>query len=98
MPGLRALRLPDPSFFAYLIGVCELVGGVAVVMGYPVHTAGVLLGLWCLATGYDAHRGNMTELLKNVTMAGGFFALAATGPGGFSVFGGAPTGLFAYLP
>ncbi|KVK48545.1 DoxX family protein [Agrobacterium deltaense] len=98
VPGLRALGLPDASFFAYLIAVCELVGGVAVVIGYPVHTAGVLLGLWCLATGYDAHRGNMTELLKNGTMAGGFFALATTGPGGFSAFGGAPTGFFAYLP
>lgn len=40
----------------------------------------------------------MTELLKNVTMAGGIFALATTGPGGFSAFGGAPTGFFAYLP
>lgn len=63
-----------------------------------MHTAGVLLGLWWLATGYDPHRGNMTELLKNVTMAGGFFALATIGPGGFSAFGGAPKGLFAYLP
>lgn len=98
VPGLRALGLPDASFFAYLIAVCELVGGVAVVIGYPVHTTGVLLGLWCLATGYDAHKGNMTELLKNATMAGGFFALSTTGPGGFSIFGGAPTGLFAYLP
>ncbi|WP_109366742.1 DoxX family protein [Ochrobactrum soli] len=36
VPGLRALGLPDASFFAYLIAVCELVGGVAVVIGYPV--------------------------------------------------------------
>ena len=61
-------------------------------------TASVLLGLWCLLTGYDAHRGNITELLKNATMAGGFFALSAVGAGTISLFGGAPGGLFAYLP
>lgn len=98
VPGLRALGLPDATFFAYLIGFCELVGGVAVVLGYPARTASILLGLWCLVTGYDAHRGNITEILKNVTMAGGFFALAATGAGAISLFGGAPAGLFAYLP
>uniref|UniRef100_A0A9E8CTT1 DoxX family protein n=1 Tax=Bosea sp. NBC_00436 TaxID=2969620 RepID=A0A9E8CTT1_9HYPH len=98
VPGLQALGLPDAVAFAYLIGVCEFVGGVAVLIGYPARTASFLLGVWCLLTGYDAHRGNITELLKNVTMAGGFFALAIAGPGSFSLFGGAPTGLFAYLP
>lgn len=97
VPGLRALGLPDAVFFAYMVGLCEFVGGVAVVLGYPVRTVGILLGLWCLVTGYDAHRGNITELLKNVTMAGGFFALAAAGAGSISLFGGAPGGLFSYL-
>ena len=98
VPGLHALGLPDAVFFAYLVGVCEFVGGLAVVVGYPARTASVLLGLWCLLTGYDAHRGNITELLKNATMAGGFFALSAVGAGTISLFGGAPGGLFAYLP
>jgi len=98
VPGLQALGLPDAVFFAYLIGACELVGGSALLLGYPVRTASVLLGLWCLVTGYDAHRGNITELLKNATMAGGFFALAVTGPGMISLFGGAPSSIFAYLP
>lgn len=98
VPGLRALGLPDAIVFAYLIGVCELVGGAAVVVGYPLRTASVLLGLWCLVTGYDAHRGNITELLKNVTMAGGFFALAIAGAGAISIFGNTPPSLFAYLP
>lgn len=98
VPGLRALGLPDATFFAYLIGLCEFVGGVAVVLGYPARTASILLGLWCLVTGYDAHKGNIIEFLKNVTMAGGFFALATAGAGAISLFGGAPAGLFAYLP
>ena len=97
VPGLRTLGLPDAVFFAYLIGLCELVGGLAVVLGYPASTASVLLGLWCLVTGYDAHRGSVTEFLKNVTMAGGFFALAAAGAGKISLFDGTPSGLFGYL-
>ncbi|MBP7003196.1 DoxX family protein [Amaricoccus sp.] len=98
VPGLRALGLPDATFFAYLVGVCELFGGLAVVLGYPARTAGVLLGLWCLVTGYDAHRGNVTELLKNATMAGGFFALAAAGAGAIALFGGHPPGILGWLP
>lgn len=98
VPGLQALGLPDATVFAYLIGVCEFAGGLAVVIGYPLRSASVLLGLWCIATGYDAHRGNVTEFLKNVTMAGGFFALATAGPGVISAFSGVPSGWFAYLP
>ena len=70
VPGLQALGIPDAVFCAYLVGVCELVGGMAVILGYPVRTASVLLGFWCLLTGYDAHRNNITELMKNLTMAG----------------------------
>lgn len=98
VPGLQALGLPDAVFFAYLVGVCELVGGLGVVLGYPVSTFSILLGIWCLITGYDAHRGNLTEILKNVTMAGGFFALASAGPGSIALFGGTPTGILGYLP
>lgn len=78
-------------------GFCELAGGIAVVLSYPVRTVGVLLGLWCLTTGLQAHMHHMTELL-NVTMAGGFFLLAATGAGFISLFRGAPGDPFAYLP
>lgn len=61
VPGLQVLGLPDAVFFAYLIGVCELIGGMAVVLGYLVGTASALLGIWRLLTGYDAHKGNITE-------------------------------------
>lgn len=64
VPGLQVSGLPDAVFFAYLIGVCELIGGLVVVLGYPVGTASALLGIWCLLTGYDAHKGNITEALE----------------------------------
>lgn len=98
VPVLSGLGLPDATFLAYLVGVCELVGGIAVAAGYPVRTAGILLGLWCLVTGYAGHRHDINQLLAHVAMAGGFFLLAIVGAGAMSLFGGAPTGLFAHLP
>ena len=70
---------------------------VAIVLGYPVRTVGILLGLWCLATAKQAHMGNLTEILKNATMAGGFFLIAATGAGSLSLFRGTPPGPLARL-
>ena len=97
VPVLAGLGLPDAKLLAYLVGFCELVGGVAVVLGYPVRIVGVLLGLWCLVTGYAAHRNDINQLLAHVAMAGGFFLLAAAGAGTLSLFGGMPTGGFAHL-
>lgn len=98
VPVLAAMGLPDAKLLAYLVGFCELVGGVAVCLGYPVRTASALLGIWCLVTGYTAHRNDINQLLAHVGMAGGFFLLAIVGAGAMSLFGGAPTGPFAYLP
>ena len=97
VPVLAGLGLPDAKLLAYLVGFCELVGWVAVVLGYPVRIVGVLLGLWCLVTGYAAHRNDINQLLAHVAMAGGFFLLAAAGAGTLSLFGGMPTGGFAHL-
>jgi Predicted membrane protein len=97
VPVLTGLGLPDATFLAYMVGVCELVGGLAVVLGYPVRTVGVLLGLWCLMTGYSSRKDGANGVLMHVTMAGGFFVLAAAGAGVWSLFGGAPSGVFAHL-
>ena len=97
VPVLAAMGLPDAKALAYLVGICEFVGGVAICIGYPARTVGVLLGLWCLVTGYAAHRNDINQLLAHVAMAGGFFLLAAAGAGTLSLFGGMPTGGFAHL-
>lgn len=97
VPVLSAMGLPDASALAWLVGVCELVGGVAVCLGYPVRTVGVLLGVWCLMTGYASHKSDLNALLTHVGMAGGFFLLATVGPGALSLFGGVPTGPFSYV-
>ncbi|KAA5921765.1 DoxX family protein [Achromobacter xylosoxidans] len=97
-PVLTGMGLPDAKLLAYLVGLCELIGGIGVTLGYPVRTVGVLLGLWSLIAGYAAHRNDISLLLTHVAMAGGFFLLAVVGAGSIALFGGVPTGLFAYLP
>ena len=79
VPVLVRMGMPDAKLLAHLVGLCEFVGGVGVVIGYPARTVGVLLGLWCLVTAFVVQRKNTSELLSHVTMAGGFFMLATAG-------------------
>ena len=90
VPVLAGMGLPDAKLLAYLVGACELIGGVGIVVGYPVPLFGVLLAVWCVITGYVGHRKDLNQLLAHVAMAGGFFALAAAGPGTLSLFGPTP--------
>ena len=88
VPVLSSLGLPDAKGLAYLVGLCELIGGIAVVIGFPLAIASVLLGLWCVVTALVAHKSDVNQMLAHITMCGGFFALAAAGPGRFALFGG----------
>ena len=97
-PVIASLGLPDAKGLAYLVGLCELAGGIALALGYPARTASLLLGLWCLVTAYVAHKTDTNQLLAHTAMAGGFFLLAAVGAGTISLFTGAPSGIFAFLP
>ena len=97
-PMIAQMGVPDPKLMALMVALCETAGGLMVVMGWPLRTAALLLGLWCLLTGYLEHRGNLTEFLKNVTMAGGFFALVVMGGGTLALFGGVGPGILGWLP
>ncbi len=95
--GLAHLGFPTPLLFAYLIGLCELVGGLAVVLGFPIRLAGILLALWCAATGLLIHGGDATQLGKNLAMAGGFLLLAVSGAGTLALYKGTPPRSFGFL-
>ncbi len=97
VPVLAAMGLHDAKALAYLVGFCELLGGVAIAIGYAVTTVAVSLGLWCVVTALVAHRHDVNQMLAHITMCGGFFTLAAAGPGALALFGAAPTGTWALL-
>ncbi len=88
VPVLKAMHMPDAKGLAYLVGFCEFLGGVGVVLGWPLALFSVLLGLWCVVTALVAHRTDINQLLSHLAMCGGFFALAAAGPGSIALFGG----------
>ena len=98
VPLLSAMGMPDAKALAYLVGLCELVGGVCVILGFPLASVCVLLGLLCVVTALAAHRHDVNQMLAHITMCGGFFALAALGPGSFALLGGHPSGIWALLP
>ena len=65
----------------------ELGGGLFVLIGLKTRWAAIALAGFCLLTGLFFHIGaeEAVQFQKNVAMAGGFLALATTGPGPWSV-------------
>lgn len=82
---LGTLHLPAPVLLAYLVGVCEVVGALAVIIGFQVRTVGLLLAAWCLATAVAVHLQMPMDLMKNLGLAGGFLLLAANGAGSLAI-------------
>jgi putative oxidoreductase len=80
--GVDARLLP-------LVILTELGGGLMVLLGLKTRWAAVALCGFCLLTALLIHwRANeMIEVQKNVAIAGGFLALAAFGPGPWSLDG-----------
>ncbi len=87
---IHHLNLPLPQLGFFVAVLVEVLGGLAVLVGFRARWAGVVLAVWCIATAFAAHyhpgdRNNMIHFMKNVCMAGGFLQLAAWGAGRFSV-------------
>ncbi|CCM78942.1 DoxX family protein [Rhizobium mesoamericanum] len=78
---LASLHLPAPQLLSYLVGICEIVGAVAIVAGFAVRPISLLLAAWCVATALIVHLQMPLDLMKNLGLAGGFLMLAADGAG-----------------
>src|SRR4051794_10083205 len=72
-----------------LVILTELGGGLLLLFGLKARWAALALGGFCVLTALLFHMDpdQMTELQKNVAMAGGFLALATAGPGPWSIDG-----------
>lgn len=81
---------PMPTIVALLVGLLELVGGIAILVGFQTRTVALVLAVFTLAATAIAHMNfadQMQFLLaqKNLAIAGGFLALAAFGAGAYSI-------------
>jgi len=87
-----SIGLPAPTVTTVVVGLVELVGGIAVLVGYQTRIAAILLGVFTLAATAIAHTDfadqvQMMFLQKNLAIAGGLFVLAAFGAGALSIDG-----------
>ena len=79
-----------PGFLFWPAAIFEVVAGLMVLVGYKTKLVGFLLAGFCIITGalfhyVPADQTQMTMMMKNFAMAGGFLMLARFGAGEFSM-------------
>ncbi len=83
--------LPFASVLAVVVGLLELLGGLAIIVGFQARWAALALGVFTIAASLLFHKfwavpaeQQMVQQLmfmKNMAVAGGLFLLAALGAG-----------------
>ena len=87
--------LPMASVLAVIVGLLELLGGLAIAVGFQARWAALALGLFTLAASVLFHKFwavpadqafvQQLMFMKNLSVAGGLFIVAALGAGPVSV-------------
>jgi putative oxidoreductase len=85
-----SLGLPLPTVTTVIVGVVELLGGLALLAGFQTRIAAILLAVFTLAATAVAHldfadQVQVLMLQKNLAIAGGLVVLAVFGAGSLSV-------------
>jgi len=79
-----------PGGLLPVVIVLEVLGGLAIIIGWQTRIASFLLAGFCLLSALLFHnnlgdQNEMIQFMKNVAMAGGFLFLTAHGAGKFSL-------------
>ena len=89
---IGSVGLPAPTLLAWAAAIFEAVAGGFILAGFMTRYTSWALVIFCLFTGFVFHfqpddQIQMIMLMKNIAIAGGFLALAAVGPGLYSIDG-----------
>ena len=90
MSYMEAMGVPGMLLWPTI--VVELLGGLAIVVGYRARWAALLLAGFCVVSALLFHRNlgdqmQMINFLKNMGLAGGFLLLASGGATAFAMDG-----------
>jgi putative oxidoreductase len=87
--------LPAPMVLAVIVAALEVVGGIALIVGFQTRWAALALGLFTLLASLLFHKFwavpaeqafvQQLMFMKNLSIAGGLFAVAALGAGPVSL-------------
>jgi putative oxidoreductase len=87
--------LPAPMVLAVVVGLLELLGGIAIAVGFQARWAALALALFTLMASVLFHRFwavpadqafvQQLMFMKNLSVAGGLFVVAALGAGPVSL-------------
>ena len=79
-----------PSLLLPLVILAEVVGGLAIILGWKTKYAAIVLAGFSLLSALLFHadfsnQAEMTNFMKNIAIAGGFLTLFVHGPGAFAL-------------
>jgi len=94
---IASVGLPLPKLLTTLAIIVEVVGGLALVIGFKARFAALVLAGFTLVASYffhnfwampaDQQMVNMLMLMKNIAVTGGMLMVFAFGPGAWSADG-----------
>ncbi|MBK8455991.1 MAG: DoxX family protein [Phyllobacteriaceae bacterium] len=85
-----SLGMPMPGVMVWLVVALKLVAGLAVLVGWNTRYASYALAAFSVGAALIGHnniadQNEMTQLLKDFAIAGGFLALSVAGPGAYAL-------------
>jgi putative oxidoreductase len=85
-----SLSIPSPQLTVWLVIALKFAAGIAVLIGFQTRLAAYALAAFAVGAALVGHlnfadQNEMTQLLKDFAIAGGFLALSVAGPGVYSL-------------
>ncbi len=87
-----SVGLPLPQVTVWVVIAIELLGGLAILLGFKTRYVAYLLAAFTFAAAFIGHYNpadqmQMIMFMKNLAITGGFLLLAVTGAGSISIDG-----------